>query len=280
MFKKTLNAGLVLIVTTAVAVSLYNAVLARPVQAAGAISDSGLAQTASKLASQAGSAFSGSYGQGGGNSGGVQGYGQGRWQALPPASDLSESEAQGLLYMIEEEKLARDVYQAMYQRWSLPEFQNISQSEQTHMNAVQQLLDRYSLSSPVQPAPGSFTDPGLQSLYTELVARGSQSLVEAIKVGGLIEEIDILDLQSSLAQTDNTDIQQVYNNLLNGSFNHLRAFANTFRVQTGENYQPQKLPAAAYQAILNGSQGGNGRGNGGGQGGGRGNGRRQGQGGA
>lgn len=62
-----------------------------------------------------------------------------------------------------------------------------------------------------------FTNPDLQALYNNLTARSSQSLAEALKVGAAIEEIDILDLESRLAQTDNTDIQQVYNNLLSGS---------------------------------------------------------------
>ncbi len=43
-------------------------------------------------------------------------------------------------------------------------------------------------------------------------------------MGVLIEQTDIADLQARLAQTDNADIQLVYNNLLNGSYNHLSAF--------------------------------------------------------
>ena len=39
-------------------------------------------------------------------------------------------------------------------------------------------------------------------------ARGSQSLAEALKVGAAIEEIDILDLEKSLAQDDNADIHR------------------------------------------------------------------------
>jgi rubrerythrin len=107
-------------------------------------------------------------------------------------------------------------------------------------------------------------------LYTELVARGSQSLAEALKVGGAIEEIDILDLQERLSTTDNADIQQVFNSLLKGSTNHLRAFVSSLQSQTGETYQPQYLNAEAYQALLNGANGGQGgrRGGGGnGQGG-------------
>ena len=85
-----------------------------------------------------------------------------------------------------------------------------------------------------------------------------------------MEEIDILDLQSRLALTDNADIQQVFNNLLRGSENHLRAFAKALLNQTGETYVPQYLTPEAYAAILAGTAGNYGNGRGGQGGGGRG----------
>jgi hypothetical protein len=214
-------------------------------------------------------------GQGQGRGGnGTGGNGTGEGTNLPPATpgDLSAEESAALLYMREEEKLAHDVYVTFYEQWDFRVFSNISRSEQTHTDAVKTLLDRYGLADPASSEIGVFTDPDLQALYTNLVARGSQSLVEAIQVGAAIEEIDILDLQERLAQTDNADIQQVFNNLLNGSYNHLRAFVSTLKTQTGETYQPQYLSADAYQAIINagteaGGNGGNGDGVGNGQGG-------------
>jgi hypothetical protein len=196
---------------------------------------------------------------------------------LPASPDgtLSAEEADALLYMREEEKLAQDVYAALYTQWGLPIFQNISQSETVHTEAVKTLLDRYGLSDPASTSAGVFTNPDLQKLYTDLVARGSQSLSEALKVGGAIEEIDILDLQERLAQTDQADTQQVFNNLLNGSYNHLNAFASTLETQTGETYQPQYLDSDAYQSIISsgiGNGAGNGNGSGTGNGGGAGNG--------
>lgn len=173
--------------------------------------------------------------------------------AIPPA-DLSADEAAGLLYMYEEEKLARDVYNALSSTWNIPTFQNIAASEQMHMDSVKSLLDRYSLSAP-SSAPGSFADATLQNLYTTLIAQGSQSAADALKVGATIEELDILDLQTRLAATDNADIQMVYNNLLSGSNNHLQAFTMALRNQTGEVYVPQYLTAEAYAAALSATQG-------------------------
>ena len=90
-------------------------------------------------------------------------------------------------------------------------------------------------------------------------------MADALKVGAAIEEIDILDLQERLAETDNAAIQRVFENLMAGSENHLRAFVSNIKAQTGETYAPQYLSQAAYDEIVSaagqgaGSQGRGGR---------------------
>jgi hypothetical protein len=164
---------------------------------------------------------------------------------------LSDAEVEGLLYMREEEKLARDVYLVLYEKWGMPVFQNIANSEQTHTDAVKTLIDRYGLQDPAAGQDvGIFTNPELQELYDLLVETGSQSLADALRVGVAIEEIDILDLEDWIAQTNQADIVLVYENLLKGSRNHLRSFVSTLERQTGEIYQPQYLDQAAYDAIV------------------------------
>ena len=204
---------------------------------------------------------------GGAASGGGQGFNQGAGgqganisQYLPVATgNLSDEEAQGLLYMREEEKMARDLYNAFYATWGLPVFQNIAASEQTHMDAIKILLDRYGLADPAQAQPGIFSDADLQALYDQLLASGNQSLGNAIKAGGAVEEVDILDLQARIELTDQADILKVYGSLERGSENHLRAFVRTLVRQTGETYQPQYLSPEAFQAILDGASQGGGR---------------------
>ncbi len=176
---------------------------------------------------------------------------------------ISPEEAADLQFMREEEKLAHDVYVTLYEEWDLRIFDNIAASEQKHTEAVAYLLDRFNISDPAAGNDlGEFTDVTLQALYDQLVAQGSQSVAEAQKVGAAIEEIDILDLQERLAETGNAEIGLVYNNLLAGSRNHLRAFVSNLKAQTGETYVPQYLSQAAYNAIVSasGSQGGRGGG--------------------
>ena len=181
------------------------------------------------------------------------------------AGQLNNAEIDGILYMREEEKLARDVYLTLYQKWELPIFQNIAGSEATHMEAVKPLIDRYGLEDPAASKDiGVFTNLTLQELYDQLVAEGSKSLADALRVGAAIEEIDILDLEERIALTDKADIQLVYENLMKGSRNHLRAFTSTLEKQTGESYQPQYLDPVAYETIVSTPRetGGGGRGQG------------------
>ncbi len=175
-------------------------------------------------------------------------------QAQTSAAALTEEESDGLQYMIEEEKLARDVYLMLDEQWNLRVFQNISRAEQTHMEAVASLLTHYNIDNPAsEDVIGDFTDPELQALYDELIATGSQSIADGLRVGIAIEEIDIRDLTVYVAATDEADIRQLYTNLLQGSSNHLRAFVSNLERQTGETVQPQYLDSQTYDEIMNGS---------------------------
>ena len=175
---------------------------------------------------------------------------------IPATATLSAAEAAGLIFMREEEKLAHDVYVTFYQQSGLAIFNNIANSEATHMAALKTLLDRYGLVDPVAGhGVGEFENADLQALYTQLIAQGRPALSAALKVGAAIEEIDIRDLKARSAAAAHSDIKAVYNNLLNGSYNHLRSFVNTLKTQTGEVYQPQYLDAATYQSIIGGTTG-------------------------
>ncbi|OYV29560.1 MAG: ferritin [Thiomonas sp. 20-64-9] len=170
--------------------------------------------------------------------------------ALPP-SDLSATEASALVFMREEEKLARDVYQLLYTQWGQKVFSNIAASEQQHMDAVALLLTRYNLPDPAAAtAPGVFQDPHVQELFNALMAQGQTSQIAALTVGATIEDLDILDLQTRIAATDNADIALVFNELMKGSRNHMRAFISQLTKQ-GVTYTPQYITQAEFDAIVN-----------------------------
>ncbi|WP_345973981.1 DUF2202 domain-containing protein [Sulfurimonas sp. HSL3-7] len=144
-----------------------------------------------------------------------------------PAGELNDAQKEGLVFMVEEEKLARDVYEYLYTKWDLTIFSNIAKSEQQHMDSVIELLEKYDLDySASLQTRGSFENAELQSLYDTLTIRGEASVVEALEVGKLIEEVDIEDLEGLVAADIPEDLKVVYENLLKGSYNHLSAFTN------------------------------------------------------
>ena len=209
----------------------------------------------------------GGYGNGAANPGGGRPDDVGDMtQEITPAGDLTDAEIESLLLMREEEKLARDVYLTLYDVWGLPVFKNIASSEQQHTDSVKSLLDAYGIEDPVQDDTiGVFTNANLQAICDDLTAQGKESQEAALRVGAAIEEIDILDLQDGLAETSDPNITMVYNRLMSGSYNHLRAFVSQIEQQTGETYVPQYLSPEAYAEILSapmgmGQGGGRGRG--------------------
>lgn len=169
--------------------------------------------------------------------------------ALATTVALSESEAADLAFQREEEKLARDVYLAMYSKWQAAIFSNISDSEQKHTDTMKKLLDKYNLPDPALPDFGAFTDTDLQEKFDALVLAGSQSLIAGLYVGATIEEIDMIDLQEAIDRATHIDLLTAYQNLLEGSKNHLRSYVKDLEAQ-GVTYAPQYISRELYDAII------------------------------
>lgn len=163
-------------------------------------------------------------------------------------SGLSQAEIDSLVFMREEEKLARDVYAAL-DGYSNP-FANVQHSEQRHMDAVLALLDKYGVPDPAAgKGPGELTNADLQALYGALVAQGSPREIDALIVGCTIEELDIRDLERAKANITHADIEATYDLLLLGSRNHLRAFHRRL-TRAGGSYAPQFIDQASFDAIV------------------------------
>ena len=174
-----------------------------------------------------------------------------------PTEEISEDEKRGLLFIREEEKLARDVYLTLYEKWDQSIFNNIAKAEQTHTDAVKVLLDKYNIPDPVTEEEysklGVFKDEDLQALYDSLVEKGSKSLVDALEVGATVEDYDIDDIEEHLKSVDNEDITAVYESLVKGSRNHLRSFIKNLENQgQSGTYEPQFISIDYYNEILEG----------------------------
>lgn len=152
--------------------------------------------------------------------------------------ELSDDERNSLVFMREEEKLARDVYTYLFGVYQIRIFSNIARSEQRHMDAIKVLLDRYNIPDPAEgKGLGEFQEQAFADLYQGLITEGSKSLIDALNVGVQIEEQDIEELQTALTVVDNKDITNVYLNLLKASGKHLRAFT-TLLSKHGVSVEP------------------------------------------
>lgn len=172
------------------------------------------------------------------------------WLEELPTQKLRKKEKRNLLFMREEEKLARDVYLSLYEEWGFRAFRQIASAESSHMASALVLIEKYELLDPVgDNALGVFTNRGLQALYEDLSATGSNSLESALRVGAAIEELDLSDLKRAYEKSNNQDLRVLYQNLMKGSRNHLRAYAGLLE-RYGEAYEPAYLGREEFEAIV------------------------------
>jgi hypothetical protein len=165
-------------------------------------------------------------------------------------ADLSEETKSGLQALREEEKLARDVYLILADKWGLSTHENIAASEQTHMDRVATALDIYLLDDPVPyDNIGSYASIEVKDLYSELVDFGETSEVAALTVGATIEDLDIRDIGILRATTTDAYIHEVLDLLECGSQNHMRAFFGQL-ASKGVNYKAQYITDDALSSIV------------------------------
>jgi len=163
--------------------------------------------------------------------------------------DLTEADIENLHFMREEEKLAHDVYLYFFDLYGERIFSQIAQSEAKHMEAISKLLVYFEIEDLSATETGLFNNSDLQALYDQLILLGEESLEAALAVGALIEETDIADLIESIEETENSDIELVLDKLLNGSYNHLKAFVSVLSANN-VNYSPQILSQYEFDAMM------------------------------
>jgi len=158
-----------------------------------------------------------------------------------PAYTLNYDQKQSLTYMWDEERLARDLYKALYNQYpnAKPLYNIYTKSETKHVTWVEALAEKYDLnltnttdltggySAQVLSAyaEGIFILPELKNLYDTLYAEGVNSEVDALKVGCKVEVTDVNDLNSYITVAGSAkDMKLAYENLCSGSYNHYWAF--------------------------------------------------------
>lgn len=200
---------------------------------------------------------------------------QENWFTAQAKGTLDYNEATHLAFMREEEKLARDVYIKFSEFYPTAEvFFNITASEQRHTDSVLHVMDGFGLEDPnTDDDVGEFTGDEWGTYFTitynALVDQGEKGLLDALYVGALIEELDMHDIiycpeeivdsseviedqyDCGMVYTKEESILQLYQNLLNGSASHLKAYVFYIEKYIGEgNYEAQYLSQEEVDDIL------------------------------
>jgi len=193
---------------------------------------------------------------------------------------LDPAEETHLIFMREEEKLARDVYLTLAEWYPYQTvFSTIAgTSEQTHTDTMRDKLADYGIDDPnpdtnqLPATIGVFTGETYGEYFTEkftqLTDRAAISELNALYVGAFIEELDMHDIaecpqvivdmdndigddQCGLDYTDEIALINAYGSLLDGSENHLRAYVGRIEAVIGVgNYQAQYLSQEEVDTIL------------------------------
>ena len=119
----------------------------------------------------------------------MQGCGNGNEddEIIVTNTTLLKADEVALLFMLEEEKLARDTYIYLDDLWSINQFNNIKNSEQIHMNAIENLLKKYKINYTILPV-GEFSNQDLQNYYNQFIKDGSINKASALQIGATIED--------------------------------------------------------------------------------------------
>lgn len=137
---------------------------------------------------------------------------------------LTDQEINDMKFMLEEEKMAYDVYAFLDEKWNLMIFNNIKQSEQQHTDMMEDLLNANKIAYKLSDVQGVFYNEDIQNMYYDLIEKGSKSAYDALQAGKTIEITDINDLEKAIKATSDSYITDVYSRLMFASKNHLRAF--------------------------------------------------------
>lgn len=163
-------------------------------------------------------------------------------------ADLTADEIEFVYAVREDEKVARDLYTAFFEKYSLKTFSNISRSEANHMRAVEILLEYYEIDFPAAGEYGVFEDSARQAIYDSLLAKGNTAL-EGFRVMAQLEEENIVSYRNVLSDITNPNIKIVIENLGKASENHFKAAIRQITA-LGGTYAPKLMNQEEYKAMI------------------------------
>ncbi len=167
-------------------------------------------------------------------------------------NEISQSDRDAIIYIVQEEKVAHDFYNAMYELHGIISFRSISKSEGLHMDQAKELIENFGIEDPNKEyyeTPGSFKNPKFEEMYNSLVRNGTNSIIDALVEAARFEEMDIVDIERFASSTQNEYLKSTFEKLYGVSENHLKALVKDL-FERGVEYTPKYLSPEQYNKII------------------------------
>ncbi len=138
---------------------------------------------------------------------------------------LTDVQKQTLADQAEKEKLSHDVYVAYFESTGDYRFERVAQSEEQHLEALRNLMDRYDVTDPTRGLDeGEFKTDAVDAAYDDYLDEGD-GLAGALKAARAVEKDDIAGLEQAAEGLHAPDAEQVYEHLTRASEMHLQVFS-------------------------------------------------------
>jgi hypothetical protein len=155
---------------------------------------------------------------------------------------LTDQQLADLLYLSEEEKMARDICAVFWEKHDIVLFETVMNTEQRHMDMIRNAKARHGIKKVADRSKaGVYTNQKLQDIYTEMTDKHDTTFHKALLNSALITETAILGLRDAISELNGNQpkLAKVYDTLLDDSENHLRIFAGVLATLDDADYEAQ-----------------------------------------
>lgn len=163
---------------------------------------------------------------------------------------ISAEESKQVIQILEQRKMARDLYYKLYKTWHSDTFKRLSDSEQIYLNSLKKLTTKLNIIDPtIDDTKGVFSSDYITKLYIDFSKIGLSSDYEAFRIAATVQDLMINDINQLLNSSSDKSIIDAMNNTKQGSISHLRACNREIK-KFGMTYQAQFLSTEELRAIL------------------------------
>lgn len=164
-------------------------------------------------------------------------------------SGISTDEQKALVQIFEQEKLARDVYSQIGEKFGIKILKNAAIGKQKQMSLILDFMTLNQVAVAFDDAQGVFKSPELRENYSAFLTEGLGSLNNAFRVGAKMEDYNIYHIDKILATQTTGKLVLLLSKLSCSAGNELKTQVNML-VGNGEMFMPDYISVKLYRSIM------------------------------